>query len=1038
MGTDEEALANRVQHVVDLRVHAGIAELTLLTDDWDDALLDFDPDAFYKATDPQQFLSGLSDLTFTKDQAEQVVRELARRIPRQERDRPRLTSGGQLRDQSDQASYVLELQNTPLEIFVRGGVLAQVRRDERGHLYPTSMNQDLLTHHMSQIADWYDQDGNAAPPATRVVRDVFVRGYWDLPPLTGITRSPVLREDGTVLTESGYDRRTGLIYEPTEDLHIDAPDKPSADDVQAAVELLLEAIHDFPYVDESSKTNTLALMLTPVVRPAIQGPTPMALIDAPTIGTGKTLIATVVSLIATGKEPPLFGAPTDSDEFRKQITSYLNEDTPIVVLDNLSAPLTAGPLAQVLTADVWADRILRKSVTARLPVRATWIATGNNIRLSGEIARRSYLIRINRDTARPFEHTDFLHDPLKPWVKENRSRLLSALLTLARAWFVAGKPAAEVEPMGSFESWSRVIGGILANAGVEGFLANRQELLKEMAEDTAEWDDFLQAWFDALGSKPVLTMELSANHELMGHLPTELALERGRETGTFNTQLGIALRNRKDHVTPTGLALRKAGMARGNKSQWMVVSPETEGQVEAEVARLAWLGSSDADDEPEKVGGVGVVTTPWMTSFGPNHLTDANHANQRTLRIGFFGDGSLDLNYPTRDGSVVWRRELFQRLIELGHEPFYLSKTKRSETADPVLRERVRPYDWREPLDALVIESRRSFFAPEAHKLENYPPYEQAVLLRDWHDGKLGKCAIFALDFDLATREVFSLGARKAGQYLGKGEKSGRWAREWTPWMGEVLQRLQNDLWCLLPMNIKESEFEKRIDGQQYRTIPFAWGYPESIEVEPLPPADRTWDFAYPGSDYGRRDKFYDFYVRAAKDGGFKVGVAGQWDDHGKGKHECSDSPFKEMDGFKSYVEQEAGDNLEFIGGGTTLSMSRVLDEISRAKAVVQISRCDYRKIGYETMRPAEVAASGTVPFVDAALASPGGDVPEDRFKVFSHLEVAEQVIDAIRSGRYEHDVQLWREWLRDTRGTVRDQARRLVLLAEAQLGSVR
>jgi hypothetical protein len=67
----------------------------------------------------------------------------------------------------------------------------------------------------------------------------------------------------------------------------------------------------------------------------------------------------------------------------------------------------------------------------------------------------------------------FKHADLAEWTRENRAGLIQAVLTLVRAWFVAGKPEpSKGVSFGSFEAWERVVGGIVGTAGVSGFLAN--------------------------------------------------------------------------------------------------------------------------------------------------------------------------------------------------------------------------------------------------------------------------------------------------------------------------------------------------------------------------------------------------------------------------------------------------------------------------------------------------------------------------------------------------------------------------------------
>ena len=91
---------------------------------------------------------------------------------------------------------------------------------------------------------------------------------------------------------------------------------------------------------------------------------------------------------------------------------------------------------------------------------------------------------------------------------EQRGELIAALLTMARAWWAAGKPEADCPVLGSFEAWCRTVGGILAHAGVEGFLGNLERLYLEVDEEAAEWSRFLAAWQDKYALRPVTVGDL--------------------------------------------------------------------------------------------------------------------------------------------------------------------------------------------------------------------------------------------------------------------------------------------------------------------------------------------------------------------------------------------------------------------------------------------------------------------------------------------------------------------------------------------------
>ena len=166
----------------------------------------------------------------------------------------------------------------------------------------------------------------------------------------------------------------------------------------------------------------------------------------------------------------------------------------IVVIDNVTAMLKSAKLSQMLTARTWSDRMLGISKMLNLPQTAAWFATGNNIQLGGDIARRAYWIRLDAAIAQPWLRDGFRHPDLMKWVHEHRSELLSMLLTMVRAWVVAGKPKGTAPRIGSFEEWSKTIGGILTYAGVDDFLGNAAELYDNADQETGQWDLFLEQW----------------------------------------------------------------------------------------------------------------------------------------------------------------------------------------------------------------------------------------------------------------------------------------------------------------------------------------------------------------------------------------------------------------------------------------------------------------------------------------------------------------------------------------------------------------
>ena len=242
-------------------------------------------------------------------------------------------------------------------------------------------------------------------------------------------------------------------------------------------------------------------MILPFVRPMINGPTPLHLIDSPTPGTGKGLLGIVCSYPALGHIVASVTAGKDEDEWRKRITSFLRSDGEFLLIDNISATLDSGSLASALTQPVWKDRILGLSINARIKIRTTWAATGNNVPTSKEIARRTVWIRLDANSEKPWERTGFRHEKLTQWSKKNRDKLVTAIIVLVQNWIGKGQKPFNGKAKGSYEEWADTIGGILQANGIPGFLENEDELHKLVSSEGEVLRDFITAWARVFGTK---------------------------------------------------------------------------------------------------------------------------------------------------------------------------------------------------------------------------------------------------------------------------------------------------------------------------------------------------------------------------------------------------------------------------------------------------------------------------------------------------------------------------------------------------------
>lgn len=447
-----------------------------------------------------------------KKQAEAAARSIDARLP--------INAGIQdlslLMQQSWEALECYYRKKEPL-VFVRSGGLTRVKMDKKDGPILDFMSEAALRNTLDKVAYWYryDKDNNKRPafPVSECVKGMLAEADPPVPRLSRIVQAPVFGVDGTLLTSPGYHEKAETWYHKTCDIP-DVPEKPSRNDIEKAKDLLLnDLLVDFPFDDESSKAYALAAMILPFVRAMIDGPTPLHVIDAKSgSGTGKSLLADMITMPAVGRPTPAMSEGRDSDEWRKRITAKLMTGNQFTLIDNVNRKLDSGELAAAITATTWEDRMLGATRMIQLPVECCWMATGNAIKTSREIARRIVKIKIDAKRDDPWmrPESDFKHPNIREWSSKNRGQLVWACLVLGQAWITAGKPLGK-QTLGMFESWARAMGGLFDVAGVGGFLTNLKEIYEEIDEETGMWREFIGAWWEKFRDKAVTTTEL---HEL--------------------------------------------------------------------------------------------------------------------------------------------------------------------------------------------------------------------------------------------------------------------------------------------------------------------------------------------------------------------------------------------------------------------------------------------------------------------------------------------------------------------------------------------
>lgn len=373
------------------------------------------------------------------------------------------------------------------------------------------MEIPTVRERLSKVAvfqKWNSKSSKYFPiiPTDEIVSAVHKRKQWNaIRSLVGVVETPTLRPDGTIVQTTGYDPVTRYVYLPSSHFPDVTDDKATQDNARWAFGFLSEVFTDFPYVNRAHRSVPIAVILTLIARPAILGSVPAFLFDASTRGSGKTLQTDAIAMIATGRGAPRMNYTSDEIELEKILGGYALNGSPFICLDNVPTmrPFGGGPLDRCITARDNVDlRILGKTRVLTLPWRAAVMATGNNMSLYGDTARRVLMARLEPTEENPERRTKFVHSDLLAWIRTQRPRLVSAALLILRAYFRAGCPNMGCDRWGSFEEWSRLVPQAIVFAGGEDPMKSRPECDEEVDHESRAIRCFITRLHDLVGDDP--------------------------------------------------------------------------------------------------------------------------------------------------------------------------------------------------------------------------------------------------------------------------------------------------------------------------------------------------------------------------------------------------------------------------------------------------------------------------------------------------------------------------------------------------------
>lgn len=517
--------------------------------------------------------------------------------------RPEIVIGTDIEGIVDQAESALLIPSKH-QVFQRGRlpvVIAHTgRRSSPGFSHPKGapfvapIGNVRLREILSSAIRWLRYDrrsaGNVpAMPPDWVAQSLLARETSVLPILRGVVQTPVLRADGSLLTNPGYDEESGLFFEPGGLSVPPISDRPTRVDVEHAVTRVLDVLCDFPFVAPSDCVAVLCAILTVLHRHAVAGPVPLFALRAPTPASGKGLLMKVISLVTTGRMPGTMAPSLESDELRKLLLTIAVEDPPIVLFDNVVGQFGTPLLAAAVTADEWSGRWLGANRSVTAPLRPCWFITGNNITFKADFPRRVVPCDLEPSEEHPEDRRGFRHADLAGYVLQKRGVLVAAALTVLRGFALAGKPASGLGPMGSFEAWDREIRAACIWATGVDPCAGRMRIRAD--------DD------DELGALRSLLIEVHRKRDTGFWRVADLVADAAGDSAVAEALAALGLRERdlSFDTTRVGNGLRRYRKRPAGGLRLEVAETRSGGRAQYRVARL---GAAAAEGGVGGLGGV--------------------------------------------------------------------------------------------------------------------------------------------------------------------------------------------------------------------------------------------------------------------------------------------------------------------------------------------------------------------------------------------------------------------------------------------------
>jgi hypothetical protein len=293
------------------------------------------------------------------------------------------------------------------------------------------------------------------------------------PVVKGLLVHPLVLSDGRMVERPGFDDRSGLyvhlggeagqvpagVLSPLE-VSDHAGEALALAQDRLAFLFTLVADYEFDAPVDVNRSVAVAALATTLTRKDLDI-APAFLFVGPERGSGKTTLASICHVIATGQHLPTVTLVKDADMNKQMLFSALRGSPAAILIDNILADteLESGDLATILTSPLYEARLYHSQRLGAVPTNVAIFLTGNSVELDEDLASRTLPVRFSPSRPRRWAHPDWF-----TWALGAREEARQAVQYIQRAFIQHGGGAAGVGDQ-RFPAWAKRVRDPLLWAG---------------------------------------------------------------------------------------------------------------------------------------------------------------------------------------------------------------------------------------------------------------------------------------------------------------------------------------------------------------------------------------------------------------------------------------------------------------------------------------------------------------------------------------------------------------------------------------------